>query len=262
MLNIICASILLLVVASFFISSLILWWLSKMFKVNNFTFRSSMKVILLYLIFAFVIAAFFSLVNLGILSEILSLIISFFIFYYLLKKYQAGWQKALGIYICLSIINVIIAVIIVVVIRSLVMQPFSVSGDAMVPSFNNHDYLFVNMMNKDFKQGDVVVFRYPTDPSKFFLKRIIGLPGDNIEIKDAKVFVNNKPFDEPYLSSGTETNQANNGFNSLTLKNGQYFLLGDNRDKSLDSRIFGPVDASLIVGKIWFELYPQFKEFK
>lgn len=249
-------------VVGFFVGSAILLWLTKLFKVSNFTFKDSMKFILIYTILSFVVAIVFTVINLGIISSILMTVASFFIFNFLIKKYQVDWKKALGLFVSLVVINGAISLFIILPVRSLVMQPFYIKGGAMEPSFNDRDYLFINMMNKNYNRSDVVVFKYPKDPKNYFIKRIIGLPGDQIEIKDSKVYLNGNQLDEPYLASGTETNLPLRGYGTLTLKEGEYFLLGDNRDKSLDSRIFGPVTDSLMVGKIWFQMLPRYKEFK
>lgn len=257
-------AILLLVasIGGFFVASLILLWVSRLFKVGNITFKSSMMIILVYVIFSSLLGLVLSLLNLGIISTIISLIVCFFVFSYLLKKYQVNWKKALGIYVSLIVINSVISLCIILPVRLFVMQPFYVKGDTMSPSLQDKDYLMVNMINKDFNRGDIVVFKYPKDPTQFFIKRIIGLPGDKIEIKDGKVLINGNQLDEKYLTAGTETILPLRGYGKMELGSGEYFLLGDNRDKSLDSRIFGLVDKSLIVGKIWFQLFPKFQEFK
>lgn len=95
--------------------------------------------------------------------------------------------------------------------------------------------------------GDVVLFKYPKNPDFKFIKRIIALPGENIEIKNNEVYVNGVLLNERYLNRGSTTNDEIN----ITLKNDEYFLMGDNRQNSSDSRAFGPITKDLIVGQIW-----------
>ena len=131
----------------------------------------------------------------------------------------------------------------------------------MEPNFFDHEYLIIDEISYRFKdpvRGDIVVFKYPRDPSQYFIKRVIGLPGDTVEIADGKVKIYNKehpngtPLDETtYLDQDrTVPNRT------VTLKDQEYFLMGDNRAASLDSRIFGPVDRSYLVGKVFLRGYP------
>src|SRR4051812_43071890 len=138
----------------------------------------------------------------------------------------------------------IIAVIIVVPIRAFVAEPFVVSGSSMVPTFQNSNYLIVDKISYKFsdpKRDDVVVFRYPNDQTKFFIKRIIGLPGETVDIKGSTVTITNEAhkdgfvLDEPYV-----TNTSNNALHTV-LKSDEYFVMGDNRSGSSDSRYWGPV---------------------
>lgn len=153
----------------------------------------------------------------------------------------------------------ILAVIIVIPIRMFVAQPFIVSGSSMVPTFDNSDYLIVDELSYhlgDPERFDVVIFRYPKDPNKFFIKRIIGLPGEEVNIKGNQVTITNKDneqgfaIDQPFVK--------NPGNNTLTIKLGsdEYFVMGDNRSASSDSRYWGPVKRNLLVGKAFLRLLP------
>lgn len=131
----------------------------------------------------------------------------------------------------------------------------------MEPNFFDHEYLIIDEISYRFKdpiRGDIIVFKYPRDPSQYFIKRVIGLPGDTVEITDGKVKIYNKdhangsPLDETsYLDQDRTVPDR-----TVTLKPNEYFLMGDNRAASLDSRVFGPVDRSYIVGKVWVRGYP------
>jgi len=154
---------------------------------------------------------------------------------------------------------VIIALIIVIPIRYLVFQPFFVKGQSMEPNFANGDYLIIDELSYKFtepKRGEVVVFKYPNDPSQRYIKRIIGLPGERIEVNSGKVVIYNeqgaKALEESeYLSSIFTPGTVN-----LTLEGEEYFVLGDNRAASSDSRRWGPLLEEEIVGKVYLRAWP------
>ncbi len=154
----------------------------------------------------------------------------------------------------------LIALIIVVPIRMFVAQPFIVSGASMENTFNHNEYLIVDQLTYQFntpERGEVVIFRYPQDPSKFFIKRVIGLPGDTITIDGTIVTIRNEEFpngftlDEPYVKS-----MNRNTYLEETLLDREFFVLGDNRDESSDSRIWGVLQEEYIVGRAWLRLFP------
>lgn len=121
----------------------------------------------------------------------------------------------------------IITVLIVLPIRMWIAQPFIVHGESMVPTLQSGDYLIIDEITYRFRQpeiGDVIVFHYPKDPSQFFIKRIKGLPGDTV--------------------------------NNTILRSNEYYVLGDNRLQSSDSRYWGPIEANLIVGRAVIRLWP------
>ncbi len=153
----------------------------------------------------------------------------------------------------------IIAAVIVVPIRLWIAQPFIVSGASMSPNFENGEYLIVDEFSYHFREperGEVVIFRYPEDPSKFFIKRIIGLPNEKIEITDNEIHIYNDEYpkgmtiNESYLKSAYTANTIS------TLKNNEYFVLGDNRQRSSDSRIWGALPEDNIIGRAWIRLWP------
>lgn len=159
---------------------------------------------------------------------------------------------------------IVIALAIIIPIRYFLIQPFYVKGASMEPNFYDHEYLIIDEISYRLnapERGDIIVFRYPRDPSQYFIKRIIGLPGERVELKDGKVFIYNKESPEGqaikedlYLSPSIETKDYGNKV--FELKDNEYFVMGDNRNNSRDSRDFGPVDKSLIVGRVWVRGWP------
>ncbi len=152
---------------------------------------------------------------------------------------------------------IILTVVIVVPIRAYVAQPFIVSGVSMVPSFEDGEYLVIDELSYHFREpvrGEVIVFRYPKDPSKFFIKRVIGLPGETIKIAGGQVVIKmgetEFTLNEPYITD------HNLGAAEETLDKGQYFVLGDNRSMSLDSRAWGAVPEDNIKGRVLVRLFP------
>ena len=153
----------------------------------------------------------------------------------------------------------LIALVIVLPFRLFIAQPFIVSGASMHPTFENGDYLIVDEISYRFEEpqrGDVVIFKYPNDPSKFFIKRIVGLPNETLHITNSQVYITSDMYpesvviDEPYIDVPTSTHAP------VTLSDTEYFVLGDNRAQSSDSRIWGPLDRDLIIGRAFLRLLP------
>jgi len=125
-------------------------------------------------------------------------------------------------------------------------------GTAMLPSFKEGQRINVKRFDRfeepDLKRGDVVVFLFPDDPSKSYVKRLIGLPGDTIEIREGKVIVNGQELKEPYVDS--RLNQSHRSQNPVFVRPNYYYVLGDNRDNSSDSRIWGLVPERYVYAKV------------
>lgn len=154
----------------------------------------------------------------------------------------------------------LIALIIVVPIRWFVAQPFIVSGASMENTFHSGEYLIVDQISYRFEEpeaGDVIVFRYPRNPSTFFIKRVIGMPGDTINIDGNVVTITNETYpngyvlDEPYIND-----MAPNTFLTESLSDREYFVMGDNRDHSSDSRTWGVLQRENIIGRALVRLFP------
>jgi len=157
---------------------------------------------------------------------------------------------------------VLIALVIIIPIRYYLIQPFFVRGASMEPNFSNGQYLVIDELSYRFEdpaRGDVIVFKYPLNPSQYFIKRIIGLPGEEVKIRDGQVFIYDVDFaqevtldESSYLSGETFTlGQVN-----FSLGEREYFVLGDNRQSSSDSRRWGALPQDNIVGRVWLRAWP------
>jgi signal peptidase I len=136
-------------------------------------------------------------------------------------------------------------------------QPVRVEGTSMLPNLEDQDRLFINKFAfrvGEIQRGDVVVFKYPRDETKNYIKRVIALPGDRVLIEHGLVIVNGKPLAEPYVPARFEDDRSQP---ELRIPANEYFVLGDHRNISSDSREFGPVERDLIYGKAAFVYWPM-----
>ena len=157
---------------------------------------------------------------------------------------------------------VIIAFVVMLAFRIFVAEPFIVSGQSMAPTFHNREYLIINKIGYRLhvaERGDVIVFKFPRDTSQYFIKRVIGLPGEKVKIGDGRVTIysdehpDGQVLDEPYL---VNQNITLGGEGTVTLGSEEYFVLGDNRQASSDSRVWGVLPKHDIVGKAWLRVFP------
>lgn len=156
----------------------------------------------------------------------------------------------------------VISLAIVIPIRYFLIQPFYVKGASMEPNFYDYEYLIIDEISFRFREpqrGEVVVFRSPSNWYDYYIKRIIALPKERILIKDGEVYIYNEKFkngikldESDYLESGVRTP----GNIDLTLNKDEYFVMGDNRNSSLDSRSFGPIKRNQIIGRAWLRGWP------
>lgn len=160
------------------------------------------------------------------------------------------------------VVYILFALIIVIPFRIFIAQPYIVSGSSMYPTFKDADYLIVDQISKRFetpKRGSVIIIinpKYPEESTKYFIKRLIGFPNEEIQIKDGRVSIKNSGtqkdlvLDEPYVIF------PKNEFFNIKLKSDEYFVMGDNRAGSSDSRIWGPIKKTAIVGTPVLRLLP------
>jgi len=156
---------------------------------------------------------------------------------------------------------VLIAVAVIVPVRYFLVQPFFVKGASMEPTFEDGQYLVVDEISYRFSQpqrGEVIIFRYPLDPSQFYIKRIVGLPGETVEVDNGEVIIYNEQnpqgekLEEAYLPRGVSTPFEG----KQKLRDDEYYVMGDNRQASFDSRRWGPLKEDLIIGRAWLRLWP------
>lgn len=156
--------------------------------------------------------------------------------------------------------TLLIALAIVLPVRFFIAQPFIVRGASMEPNFKDGEYLVVDELSYRFHEparGDVIVFRYPNDPRQFFIKRIVGLPGETVSVKNGGVTVTTadgeeKALEEAYIDESVKTFLDT----TMKLKEDEYFVLGDNRPQSSDSRVWGILPAENVIGKAIVRLLP------
>jgi len=151
-----------------------------------------------------------------------------------------------------------------IVIYLFVAQPNQVKGASMDPTFGSGDYIFTSKITykiRSYHRGDVVVFRSPNNPDIEYIKRIIGIPGDVIMIKDSEVYVNGKQLKEDYISA--KTNLWEGGFSKegvgTKVMDGMLFVMGDNRPRSSDSREFGLITEESVIGQVFYRYFPPNK---
>lgn len=155
--------------------------------------------------------------------------------------------------------TVFLALIIVIPIRLFIFQPFIVKGASMEPTFHTGDYLIIDELTYRFrppKRGEIIVFKFPQDESQRFIKRLIGLPGETIEISNSKIKITSG--EESFFLDETSYLKKENllGEMKITLGENEYFVLGDNRPYSFDSMEFGPIKKREIVGRVILRLWP------
>lgn len=177
------------------------------------------------------------------------------------KTGPVGLLGAVGLFVFDFLKVFIIAIAIIVPIRWFLFQPFVVTGDSMRPNFRDGNYLIIDEISYRLREpgrGEVIVLRFPNDPSQFFIKRIIGLPGERVFIDSGRVTIysadhsDGLALDEEYLPNNTSTY----GNIDFQLGGDEFFVLGDNRLSSSDSRIWGPLARKDIVGRVYLRVLP------
>ncbi len=192
-------------------------------------------------------------------------------------RQNAATSSGVGAFVVEIVKIFAIAAMIIVPVRMFLFQPFVVNGASMEPNFHGGEYLIVNEVGykevrlgdlvlrrstRDLRRGDPVVFRFPEQPRAFFIKRVIGLPGERVVIRDGKIRIYNTlhpegfDLDESYLPRDVITIADQEEY---VVGNNEYFVIGDNRGHSYDSRMWGPLDKRYVMGKVLMRLWPPTK---
>jgi signal peptidase I len=160
-----------------------------------------------------------------------------------------------------EVFEVVVLAVILYFGISFAVQAVHVEGLSMYATLDDNDYLIANKIDYRLhapQRGDIIILRPPTDNSKDFIKRVIALPGERLLIRDGVVYINGRKLDEPYLPEAWTTfnNWPGDGTDGRVMGANQYFVMGDNRNRSQDSRIFGPIGRDRIDGRAWFRIWP------
>lgn len=178
------------------------------------------------------------------------------------KKKLLASLGGVGLFLLELIKVAVLAGVTIAAVRALIFKPFYVKGASMEPNFYDKEYLIIDELSYRFRapqRGEVIVFKYPENPKEYFLKRIVGLPGERVKVSEGKITIYNTEhpegvvLDESYLPTDLLTS-GDKTFESLT--EDQYFVMGDNRPNSYDSRRFGAVDKNLVIGRVFFRGWP------
>ena len=159
---------------------------------------------------------------------------------------------------------IVISLVIIIPVRYFLIQPFYVKGASMEPNFYDHEYLIIDEITyrfRDPERGEIIVFRYPRNPQEYFIKRIIGLPGEKIAFRDGGIYIFSgahpdgyRLAEDNYLAEGVMTYSLTE--EPITIGENEYFVLGDNRNSSKDSRSFGAVNRSFVTGRVLLRGWP------
>ncbi|HPH78570.1 MAG TPA: signal peptidase I [bacterium] len=233
------------------INGLLLWSSLAILKVKNVTFWKSVWVFLIYLSISLVGLLIFYSLNLIEIWVILSLFVNLLVLIFLIKRYfdLSWWRSVLG-YVIYSVLQMLVGIAIVLVaifpLKAFVLGLYVIDGDSMKPAVKNGEILIVNKWTKDFQRGDVIVYN-DLEKNSVAVKRIIGLPGESVEIRDGSVWINNQILKEDYIGVATS------GSVKTKLGNDEYFVLGDNRADSRDSREIGAINRNQIIGEYFYK---------
>ncbi|KKR06548.1 MAG: Signal peptidase I [Parcubacteria group bacterium GW2011_GWC2_39_14] len=226
----------------------------KIFKIQNRNVKGTIRIAAILMLWTAIFAVpnlYYGKGPLVVFASLISLVGIFFILrYFLRKNNQISTKKVFGLFIAYYISSFIVMALGVALIRATLFMPFYTAGAAMEPNFKAGDYMLIKRINIEIDRGDAIVFIDPSNDTKtqYFLKRVVGLPGEKIVIKDGNLLINGEILSESaYLPTGEKTP----GEIDTLLKDDEYFVLGDNRDQSYDSRKFGSITKEGIIGKVW-----------
>jgi signal peptidase I len=165
-----------------------------------------------------------------------------------------SWLKKFGILVFEIVKVVLISLAIILPIRLFLVQPFYVEGASMEPNFYQNEYLIIDEISYRFNEkerGEVIIFKNPKNTKAYFIKRIIALPGETVTIEDGRVLIGEETLEEAYIENFSSDNHE-----AITLGDDEYFVMGDNRTNSLDSRMLGAIHENYIIGRVWVRGWP------
>lgn len=262
----------LLIISSLIITPVIWCTFGKIFRIEDLTFK---KALLTCLLLALIGVAFqaipLGLTFLKINNVVIDLIISIASLVVIILLLKIRFNTTVPKSICLYVSTIIFAVILALLIRTYGVQAFKIPSGAMQRTILVGDHVLVNKFTYGFKEpqkGDIIVFKYPMDTKKDFIKRVVAIGGDSIESREKQIFVNGKLVIENYLFNqgdkiSSEMFHKRDNFGPISVPEKSYFVMGDNRDNSHDSRFWGFVDHKYVKGKAfviywsWDEAYRQ-----
>lgn len=171
-----------------------------------------------------------------------------------LAAQQAGSPPARGSSMLREMVETVVLALVIFFLIRIFVQNFRVDGMSMEPNFHDGQFLLINKLAYKLgepQRGDVIVFRYPRDPSRDFIKRVVGLPGETVEVVDGQVYVNGQAIQEPQTIQHAAYNSG-----PVTLAADEVYVMGDNRPNSSDSHSWGPLSTDLIIGKVVLSYWP------
>jgi len=175
------------------------------------------------------------------------------------EVYEKGFLGKIALFFLELIKIAILAGITIFVIRALIFKPFYVKGQSMEPNFYEKDYLIIDEITYRFREperGEIIVLKSPVS-TDFYLKRVVGLPGERVKVENGKVIIYNDDNPKGMILNETYLNSiSTSGSVSFTLGDDQYFVLGDNRGASFDSRSFGAISRDAVIGRVWLRGWP------
>lgn len=242
--------IIILYLGLFFVDSYILFSIMRRHQSANLSYKQSILVLILISIVGVAGDVLLALSKLHFLIYVVAPLTMFGAFHWYFKKNSYGWRRSLSAFLIFMVLTTLVSAIVIIPTRLYIFEPFIVRGDAMRSHYESGDYLFVNKIDRYPGRGDTVIIRHG-GPQSYGIKRIIGLPLEKVEIRTGNIFINGRELSESYVTGSTS------GEISRSLSEQQYFVLNDNRDFLEDSRSFGPVSKSDIVGTVFLEI-PKF----